>query len=203
MELIYRVRWWDYSDRMLNINGRVCLFNAVCFGLLGMIIVCFLNPLFINIINNMNYYLKFVIIILLFLITTIDMLITFSAMFDIRKTIVSFKEKTLTNLFKPNTDNTEEISEKVKNIIKEKSFIHKHLTKAYSNFKIYKDYFNRKKEEIVKLKLKEKIENSFIIGLLISIIIGLILGKLFNYTGLFIVICFVLNLIILKIFNKR
>lgn len=33
MEQIYKVRWWDYSNRFFNIKGRICLFNSICFGL--------------------------------------------------------------------------------------------------------------------------------------------------------------------------
>ena len=203
MELIYRVRWWDYSNRMLNINGRICLFNAICFGLLGTIMVCFLNPFFLNIINNININLKNILLIVIFIFTSIDIIITFNAMFDFRKYVNSLKEKTLTSIFKHNTDSTEEMSKRVKNTLKEKSFIHNHLIKAYSNLKVYKNYFNRKKEDISKIKLEEKIENRFVVGTFISIIIGLILGKLFNSNGLFIVICFVLNIIILRLYNKR
>ena len=29
MEKIFNARWWDYSDRKLNINGRICLENSV------------------------------------------------------------------------------------------------------------------------------------------------------------------------------
>ena len=50
LEMIYKVRWWDYSNRMFNLNGRVCLFNSICFGLLGMLMVSYLNPVFLNII---------------------------------------------------------------------------------------------------------------------------------------------------------
>lgn len=32
MELRYHARWWDYSGRLLNINGRVCLAGATLFG---------------------------------------------------------------------------------------------------------------------------------------------------------------------------
>lgn len=33
MEIIFKARWWDYSQRKFNINGRVCLENLVLFGL--------------------------------------------------------------------------------------------------------------------------------------------------------------------------
>ena len=191
LELIYRVRWWDYSNRMFNINGRICLFNAVCFGLLGMLMVCFLNPYLLDILNSFNNNIKIIIIVIIFLLTTTDIVITFITMFDIKKTIINIKDKT----FK---DNTEEISKKVKNIIKDKSIIHKHLTKAYSNFKIYKNYFLEKKEEISKLKLKEKIENRYILGSVISIIVGYIIGLLINNIRISIIICFVIGLVVIR-----
>ena len=203
MELIYKVRWWDYSNRLFNLNGRVCLFNSICFGLLGMLMVCYINPYFLDIIDNMNNILRLILIIIIFIITTLDMIITFNAMFDIRKTVVNFKERTLTSLFKTNTDNTEEISKKVRNIIKDKTFIHKHLTNSYSNFKIYKNNFNRKKDEISNFKLKEKLENRYIIGSIISILIGYILGLIFNNISICIVICFVIGLIIIRCINGK
>lgn len=202
LELIYRVRWWDYSNRMFNINGRICLFNSICFGLFGLVTVCYLNPFFANKLVNLNIGIKSIIIISIFIITTIDMIITFAAMFDFRKYVNSLKEKTLTSIFKPNSDSTEEMSRRVKNSLKEKSFIHNHLIKAYSGFKVYKDIFFKKGEELIKYKRWQKIENSFIIGSIISIIIGFIIGKLINNIGLTIVICFVLNLFIIKLYNR-
>ena len=203
LELIYRIRWWDYSNRMFNINGRICLFNAICFGLLGMIMVCFLNPYFLDILNSFNYTIKLIITIILGLGTTFDIVITFVTMFDIKKTVLSIKDKTIGNLFKTNKDSTEEISKKVRSIIKDKSIIHKHLTKAYSNFKVYKNYFLEKKDVIVKLKLKEKLENRFIVTSIISIIIGYIIGILINHIWLSIIICFVLGLIIVRSINGK
>lgn len=39
MEKIFKARWWDYTNRKFNINGRVCLQNLVIFGILGTFIV--------------------------------------------------------------------------------------------------------------------------------------------------------------------
>ncbi|MDE6047419.1 MAG: putative ABC transporter permease [Anaeroplasmataceae bacterium] len=45
MELIFHMRWWDYSKRKLNINGRVCLRNSLMFGALVMLVIYGLHPL--------------------------------------------------------------------------------------------------------------------------------------------------------------
>lgn len=33
LEWKWGMRWWDYSGYFLNLNGRICLLGAVCFGL--------------------------------------------------------------------------------------------------------------------------------------------------------------------------
>lgn len=48
MENIFGRRWWDYSDKFLNINGRICLGAAVLFGVCGVIIVRFVHPAIIR-----------------------------------------------------------------------------------------------------------------------------------------------------------
>ena len=46
MEKIFKLRWWDYSNNKFNINGRICLKNAVLFGIGGIIVVKVLHPFF-------------------------------------------------------------------------------------------------------------------------------------------------------------
>lgn len=43
-ELILNVKWWDYSDRFLNINGRICFLYSVFWGLLGVYLLRVINP---------------------------------------------------------------------------------------------------------------------------------------------------------------
>ena len=84
--------------------------------------------------TNLSPNLRHIITIILLIITTLDIIITITILLDIRDTITNYKNKTL-NLFKPG-DNTEEVSKRVKSILKNKSFLHKHMLKAYDNLKI-------------------------------------------------------------------
>lgn len=36
-EVIWHNRWWDYSNKLLNVNGRICLLSLSFFGLFGAI----------------------------------------------------------------------------------------------------------------------------------------------------------------------
>lgn len=35
LEVIFGLRWWDYSNDFLNVNGRICLIFSLLFGISG------------------------------------------------------------------------------------------------------------------------------------------------------------------------
>lgn len=43
-ELILGVKWWDYSDMPLNINGRICVFFSLFWGFLSLYLIASFNP---------------------------------------------------------------------------------------------------------------------------------------------------------------
>lgn len=40
VEYFFRCRWWDYSTKFMNLNGRVCLEGLMLFGISGTAAVC-------------------------------------------------------------------------------------------------------------------------------------------------------------------
>lgn len=44
MQTLYGVKFWDYSRQLFNLNGRTSLMYSVCWGVLSIILVYFLNP---------------------------------------------------------------------------------------------------------------------------------------------------------------
>lgn len=45
IEKLYHERWWDYSDRKLNLDGYICLSMSLLWSALAMIMMRVLNPL--------------------------------------------------------------------------------------------------------------------------------------------------------------
>lgn len=43
-EIILHVKWWDYSNMPLNINGRICVFFSIFWGLLAIYLMSYVNP---------------------------------------------------------------------------------------------------------------------------------------------------------------
>ena len=79
MELFLGFSAWDYTNYFLNINGRVCLLFSLMWGVLGVVWIKLLYPLFLNIFNKLNLEgnKKLVNFILIFLI--FDVTITINA----------------------------------------------------------------------------------------------------------------------------
>ena len=51
MEKLFNARWWDYSNKKFNINGRICLETMLPFGILACLVMYVLNPFFESKIN--------------------------------------------------------------------------------------------------------------------------------------------------------
>ena len=44
LEVLFHLRWWDYTDYFLNINGRICLIFSLFFGLAGIFFMKVIYP---------------------------------------------------------------------------------------------------------------------------------------------------------------
>lgn len=76
MEKLFKMRWWDYSDRRFNIKGRVCLLNSVLFGVLSVILTELIHPVIASMINRLPLIIKYSSAIFLFIIIVIDLIIS-------------------------------------------------------------------------------------------------------------------------------
>lgn len=43
-EILLGVKWWDYSDMPLNINGRICVYFSIFWGFLALYLIASFNP---------------------------------------------------------------------------------------------------------------------------------------------------------------
>lgn len=102
MEKLFNARWWDYKNQKFNINGRVCLETLLPFGIAATIILCKINPFLVNLYSELPRIVIHIITGTLIIGFIIDFIISF-------RIILSFKGEIYSN-----KDNTEEISEKVK-----------------------------------------------------------------------------------------
>ncbi len=143
MEKLFGARWWDYSNRKFNINGRVCLSNAFAFGFLGVLLIYLVNPFLTKIISMIDVKIINIISIILLIIFIIDFVISFNLSCKIKNTIHKIRK-----------DSTEEINQKTKEIIENK-VLNRRIFKAFPNLKL-----NLIKKKIIDTKnnIEKKIE---------------------------------------------
>ena len=125
MEKIFKARWWDYSNKRFNLNGRICLEVLLQFGVLGTIVLYFVHPFIKTLISYLNVSTIVIISIILFIIYIIDNIVTFNVLNKIKNKI-KYEDR----------DNTEEINQRIKKWIENNSILYKRLKNSFPNLRI-------------------------------------------------------------------
>lgn len=72
LESLYGIRWWNYQQEFMNLQGRICLKYVVLFSVAGCLIAYFVLPFLLNILNKMPFSIKKVACILLLILFVVD-----------------------------------------------------------------------------------------------------------------------------------
>ena len=136
MEKVFKARWWDYSDHKINLNGRICLRNLIAFGVMGLAVTYLINPYFEIWIGYLNEKQIRTLGITLWTIFIMDFVLS---------TIVVYGFRTATEKInnERKTDNTEQITKMVRELLTKKSIFHRRFINAYPSL------------EAIKLKMQE------------------------------------------------
>ena len=144
MEKLFKARWWDYSHKKYHINGRICIDNVLAFGILGLLMMYFINPFFVKCLNLVNSDVLNVIAIIIGVIYIADNIISLKVISGFKKVAKSI-----------NKDSTEEITKKVRELLTKRGGLYKRLVSAF-NFeaseKLLKNIKAKVKHETLKAK---------------------------------------------------
>lgn len=153
MEKLFKARWWDYSQRKFNINGRICLETLIPFGIGGTFIVFVSNPFLLKYINMIPNFAMHIFVIIFSVIYIADFVVSFKIILNLKDMSKEFK------------DNTVEISDKVKKIIRKKYRGYRRLVNSFPRIKdnvLYEKWEEMKKrieeskEEFERMHKKKK-----------------------------------------------
>lgn len=143
-ELIFHIKWWDYSDQMFNINGRICVLFSLFWGLIAIYLMLDINPRidkFIDFVKSKipaNYMKTVIIFSILFLSFDLGITVYALQMFSVR--IIHEN-----NLNVSNKQLMDTLYEKIYvNDQKQKDFIYK----FFDNEKMIKTFPNIKIEDV-------------------------------------------------------
>lgn len=135
-EVVLGTRWWDYSGKILNINGRICLLYSIFWGILTVLLVRKINPnidkICIKLKEKISNKILKIIIIIIMLFLAFDCLATVYAqeMFISRMVIENNIEMDNIERYKTLYDKT------YKNELINKLWDNKKMVRTFPNMKI-------------------------------------------------------------------
>lgn len=149
LEKRYHARWWDYSKKPMNLNGRIWIGNLILFGLGGLIIAQILGPAFIGIFYKFSIRSREIISLIIILIFTSDFIISYFVMKLIR-----------VNIEGSESDNTEDIRKEMKVLASNKNILYRRFINAYPEVKYRTDKIKQRLKKIEKesKKIREELE---------------------------------------------
>ena len=108
MEKLFKTRWWDYSNNKFNLNGRICGFNSLLFGIAGVLVIYFVQPSLDLFLSRLNDTFLIIINVICFVLFFVDMIISLRVANKFKNTIKGINCK---------KDSTEEFSRLVRETI--------------------------------------------------------------------------------------
>lgn len=140
LEKVYHTRWWDYSTKKFNINGRICLETMIPFGILGLLIMNYMNPIVFNLLNILPNYLIYILSTIFLITYIIDNIISCKIIYNIQKLSKEIQSKQIIK-----KDDTERITRLVrKQIEKSMKLLDRRLIHAFPRLEMLK--FKKKKK---------------------------------------------------------
>jgi len=92
MEAIFKVRYWDYSDKKFNIMGHVCLLNSLYWGIISVILIYFFHKPIEYLAFNMRIKELNLTVMCLTMYFMVDLTMSFKAAFDIRSLLIKIEK---------------------------------------------------------------------------------------------------------------
>lgn len=139
LEKMFNAKWWDYSKRKFNLNGRICLLNSTEFAILGVLLTYIIHPVVSTLISRLPFSILEYLSILLFCILIVDCCSTVFSLLNLKEKLEMLGE--MAEEFK---------NENIKN--------HKEITDFY----LYNQLSEFRKKIVTKHKLQtERILNAF------------------------------------------
>ena len=149
LEKKYHARWWDYSSKPMNLNGRIWIGNLILFGIGGLLIVEVFSPFFLSLFYKMSLRSRTIFSIVVAIIMLSDYVVSYFVMKLIK-----------VNIEKSKADNTEEIKKEIKILASNKNILYSRFVNAYPEVKFRTDGIkNRIKAiELETKKIKAELE---------------------------------------------
>ena len=140
MEKLFHARWWDYSNRRFNLNGRVCANTLIPFGLLGLLMIYLVKPFLFGLFSQLSQTALDVTCGLLAALMLTDATISACILGKIRHTAET-----------SGGDDTEALTARVREVLLSKSALVRRQLRAFPTMRLY----NRELREKLRARQNE------------------------------------------------
>ena len=143
LEKRFHARWWDYSQKPMNLHGRIWIGNLVLFGLGGVIVVKLANPLILKAFGDISINARFYVAAGLLALFITDYVVTHFVLKLVKDSVE-----------KSEADNTEAISREVRKTMSDKNLFAKRFANAYPDV-IYRTEKVKARMEAIKAQTEK------------------------------------------------
>ena len=151
MEKRFHARWWDYSHKRFNLNGRVCADTLIPFGLLGMLMVYAVKPFLFARMDRMSENVLEIVCLALMAGFLFDAALSVTVLGKIRKTANLSGE-----------DDTEAIARAVREHLAKNSVLVRRVLAAFPYARLYNKSLMRKiqqRRREIRQDIERKLKN--------------------------------------------
>lgn len=153
LEKYFYARWWDYTQKPMNLHGRVWIGNLILFGLGGVAIAEVLNPRFLVMASRFEPIFFTALLTAVSILFLADVLMSYFIMNLLKRGVEESR-----------SDKSEEIAAEVRYLLENRSVFHKRIMDAYPELTFRTEEVKarleriRKEGEAIRLLAEEKVE---------------------------------------------
>ena len=125
MEKLFHARWWDYSQKPMNLHGRIWIGNLILFGIGGVAIVKLIDPFLMKWIHMIPQWILYSLSGAIVMLMIWDNIVSHIAFNLVKKEIDGVE-----------ADNSEEVSTKVRQLLREDPVLLRRIGEAYPNLEV-------------------------------------------------------------------
>ena len=93
MERLFKVRYWDYSQKKFNLDGHICLSSSIAWGFFSILLVKFIHPPIARLLADVPAWLVDPLALLLTAAFTVDVVQSVQAALDLRDVLTRLTEE--------------------------------------------------------------------------------------------------------------
>lgn len=92
MERMFHVKYWDYSNQKLNLNGYICVSSSLCWGMFSVLLVRFVHVPVERAVMRLPLTVSDIIAMVLTVAASVDLTQSFNEAMDFKRVLVQLEE---------------------------------------------------------------------------------------------------------------